>query len=438
TQQASAQTGLFGAAPAAAAPAPGQAGGAAAAAAAAAGSVSEGAAERREEFMLDSLVCAVEVLFFIYYSYQIKPGEAKQLVTLVETAGRELLALQKTVAETDGITPTATAATAGGGGLHYTNGLSGYGFGHGATAAAAPAAAAGVTGSFGAFVGGGGDEAERHRDVFRLCAALEVTSVLLCTLSMALSQNNALYSRSVPGAKNNGRNALNALALVVGGGGGQPLGDGDKEVILHLNKEICSREWDHSQVQGAVMMVWASFIAPFASGGQTVADTDADKQLRQVMAAAAVNGAVKFLRGPVLTVLRRPPFAARSVAPRPFYLEALSGLAATYVGILLDAKTNCRFPYRFKEQLDHLQANWNHSVNAGGPGVAPELLSQLRKEDTLEDLIFWTGQLSEAHPEFADKRLWLERDDESLPMFFSAMATPIEHRDTLGPLLCFL
>lgn len=90
-------------------------------------------------------------------------------------------------------------------------------------------------------------------------------------------------------------------------------------------------------------------------------------------------------------------------APRPFYLEALSGLAATYVGILLDAKRNCRFPYRFKEQLDHLQANWNHSVNAGGPGVAPELLSQLRQEDTLEDLIFWTGQLSEAHPEFADK-----------------------------------
>ncbi|CAN0565813.1 unnamed protein product, partial [Ectocarpus sp. 12 AP-2014] len=128
--------------------------------------------------------------------------------------------------------------------------------------------------------GGCGDEAERHRDVFRLCAALEVTSVLLCTLSMALSQNNALYSRSVPGAKNNGRNALNALALVVGGGGGQPLGDGDKEVILHLNKEICSREWDHSQVQGAVMMVWASFVAPFASGGQTVADTDADKQLQ--------------------------------------------------------------------------------------------------------------------------------------------------------------
>lgn len=54
TQQAGAPTGLFGAAPAAAA----------------AGSVSEGAAERREEFMLDSLVCAVEVLFFIYYSYQ--------------------------------------------------------------------------------------------------------------------------------------------------------------------------------------------------------------------------------------------------------------------------------------------------------------------------------------------------------------------------------
>lgn len=122
-------------------------------------------------------------------SLQIKPDEAKQLVTLVETAGRELLALQKTVAETDGIPPTATPATAGGGGLHYTNGLSGYGFGHGATAAGATAAAAGVTGSFGAFGGGGGgDEAERHRDVFRLCAALEVTSVLLCTLSMALSQ----------------------------------------------------------------------------------------------------------------------------------------------------------------------------------------------------------------------------------------------------------
>lgn len=61
------------------------------------------------------------------------------------------------------------------------------------------------------------------------------------------------------------------------------------------------------------MMVWASFIAPFASGGQTVGDTDADKQLQQVMGATTVNGAVKFLRGPVLTVLRRPPFAARTV-----------------------------------------------------------------------------------------------------------------------------
>lgn len=85
-----------------------------------------------------------------------------------------------------------------------------------------------------------------------VCVCLSVSLRLSFCVSLSAipscHQNNALYSRSVPGAKNKGRNALNALALVVGGGGGQPLGDGDKEVILHLNKEICSREWDHSQV----------------------------------------------------------------------------------------------------------------------------------------------------------------------------------------------
>ena len=67
SQQVGVAAGAFGAA----APAPGQAGGGAPTAAGG-GGVSEGAVERRKEFMLESLVCAVEVLFFIFYSYQVR------------------------------------------------------------------------------------------------------------------------------------------------------------------------------------------------------------------------------------------------------------------------------------------------------------------------------------------------------------------------------
>lgn len=56
------------------APAPAAFGGglapAAAAATTAGSGLSEGALARREEYMLNSLVRAVETLFFIYYSYQ--------------------------------------------------------------------------------------------------------------------------------------------------------------------------------------------------------------------------------------------------------------------------------------------------------------------------------------------------------------------------------
>ena len=133
-----------------------------------------------------------------FYVSQIKPDEAKQLVALVETAGRELLALQKAVAAAESGGALAGGGggggSGGGGGLQNNAGTGYSGFG-----------AAGGAGSFASFGGGrggfgGGDggpggaagaaagAAERRRDVFRLCAVMEVTSVLLCTLSVALSQ----------------------------------------------------------------------------------------------------------------------------------------------------------------------------------------------------------------------------------------------------------
>lgn len=32
-----------------------------------------------------------------------------------------------------------------------------------------------------------------------------------------------------------------------------------------------------------------------------------------------------------------------------------------------------------------------------------EMLDTMRKEDTLEDVMYWAGQLAEAHPDFAEK-----------------------------------
>lgn len=254
-------------------------------AASASGGLTEGAVARREDFMLDSLVCAVEVLFFIYYSYQvrhrtvrgksnivffqtlcyatpsgfsvrlkrhfsligakglvciademlceqivshgtlnggtvfdrpstpltplpprpppcalpplppcprrypsgtentqIKPAEAMQLVNLLETAGRELLALQKIVGDNN---PLKLAGKSLQNGFRAGAGAGPFGsFGGGAAAAAAASAAAAAAGGGGG-VGGG---AQRQRDVVRLCAVMEITSVLLCTLSVALSQ----------------------------------------------------------------------------------------------------------------------------------------------------------------------------------------------------------------------------------------------------------
>eukprot|EP00903_Cladosiphon_okamuranus_P015217 g14064.t2 len=426
---------------------PGQAGGGAPAAAAAAGGISEGATARREEFMLESLVCAVEVLFFIFYSYQIKPDEAKQLVALVETAGRELLALQKAVAAAERGGALAGDALAGGGSDGLQNNSSiGLSSGFGAALGA---------GSFARFGGGDGGpggataaaaeaaSAESRRDVFRLCAVMEVTSVLLCTLSMALSQDNALYSRSVPGAKNDSGNELSSLALASGSGGGgggvQPLSPGDAEVIVYLNKEICTRVWDHQQVQAAVMLVWASFAAPFALAQQAFATTNADQHVQALIEAAGTNGAIKFLRGAVLSTLRRPPFPARSLAPRPFYLEALSTLAAAYMAITLDESRGCRLPPRVTQQEEELEAAWQAS--AGGAGSADavarvsEMVGASKKEDTLEDVVYWVGHLSEAYPEFADKKLWVGGDD-ALPAVVLAMSS--EYRDLLGPLLRFL
>lgn len=64
------------------------------------------------------------------------------------------------------------------------------------------------------------------------------------------------------------------------------------------------------------MMVWATFVAPFAAGQQAFAETNADKHLRDIVSAAGGHGAVRFFRGPVLSTLRRPPFPARDMVGR--------------------------------------------------------------------------------------------------------------------------
>lgn len=105
-----------------------------------------------------------------------------QMVNLMETAGRELLALQKEVGANSS-TPGGTSNLPNSFGVGCGAGPFGS-FGGGAAAAAVVTAASNR--GFGS--GGGAGGAERQRDVVRLCAVTEVTSVLLCTLSMALSQ----------------------------------------------------------------------------------------------------------------------------------------------------------------------------------------------------------------------------------------------------------
>ena len=113
-----------------------------------------------------------------------------QLVNLLETAGRELLALQKIVGDSNPVDPTGKSLHTGFG---VGTGVGPFGSFGGGAAAAAVASAPAVAGGGGVGVGGvggrdGENGAQRQRDVVRLCAVMEITSVLLCTLSMALSQ----------------------------------------------------------------------------------------------------------------------------------------------------------------------------------------------------------------------------------------------------------
>lgn len=98
-------------------------------------------------------------------------------------------------------------------------------------------------------------------------------------------------------------------------------------------------------------------------------------------------------------------------APRPFYMEALSGLASAYIDITLDQSRGCPLPLRREQHVEEVEGAWHARVTnaGGGAGVAAdalavqELARARRAEDTLEDVMFWVGQLAEAYPEFADK-----------------------------------
>lgn len=67
-------------------------------------------------------------------------------------------------------------------------------------------------------------------------------------------------------------------------------------------------------MQASALAVWVTFVAPFAAGKETFAATvNAEKHIKDVAASASAYGAVKFLRGPVLATLRRPPFPTRDL-----------------------------------------------------------------------------------------------------------------------------
>lgn len=121
---------------------------------------------------------------------QIEPAEALQLVNLLESAGRELLTLQKSVGQS--VIGTVGAGVhngfGAGAGTRPFGSFGGSSGGSGAAGAMSAATNRGFGSLGGAAGGGDGGGSGGQRDVVRLCAVTEVTSVLLCTLSMALSQ----------------------------------------------------------------------------------------------------------------------------------------------------------------------------------------------------------------------------------------------------------
>lgn len=81
-------------------------------------------------------------------------------------------------------------------------------------------------------------------------------------------------------------------------------------------------------------------------------------------------------------------------------------LAAAYMAITLDQSRGVRLPPRVRQQDEELEAAWHAGGGGGGAGAGAgvsEMARAIKKEDTLEDLMYWVGHLSEAYPEFADK-----------------------------------
>lgn len=82
----------------------------------------------------------------------------------------------------------------------------------------------------------------------------------------------------------------------------------------------------------------------------------------------------------------------------------------------LDSSNSCELPTSRDQRLERLHAEWVHKYGGGVLGAgfsqhangamateAAEWVATVVMEDTLEDVMYWTGQLMEAYPELAFK-----------------------------------
>lgn len=95
--------------------------------------------------------------------------------------------------------------------------------------------------------------------------------------------------------------------------------------------------------------------------------------------------------------------------------------------IALDSRNECDLPSTLDRQLAQLEAEWHNNGGYGAYGVGPHgaggvmfsqgngaagssaaapvlaMVEVALQEDTVEDVMYWVGQLSEAYPEITSK-----------------------------------